>query len=168
MLAILLLIIGLCIISYEDFRYRAISIWVVGLVFLLGIYHAFINLNWEWHFLVFNLSFIFVQFWGLSLYFSIKQNKIINITKKYIGTGDLVFFIAISPLFSPLQFCFFFVFSLILILFLFVIFQAFSKRETTIPLAGLMSVVLIFYLTILCIYSISPYDDWFLMRLIYG
>jgi len=98
----------------------------------------------DWPSIFTNLFFIFVQVVFLSLYFSIKQGRLVNITKSYLGIGDIVFFIPLCFLFAPIHLILFFVGSLLLSLFGSGLYAFFAeKKPTTIPLAGCMALVLI-------------------------
>ncbi|MGH1338878.1 MAG: prepilin peptidase [Aureispira sp.] len=163
-----LLGIGFTVIFFQDFRERAISLWTLPWIFLLGSYHAWSNWLWEPWFLLFNGAFVGVQLLGVSLYFSIKHRRWINITKQYLGLGDVLFFLALTPLFAPLQFCCFFLASLLLILLLASLYHWFVKPLKTIPLAGAMSCCWLIYRATLSYYNLSSYDDWSLLKLLYG
>ena len=127
-------------IIYEDFRYRAIHwIWVALLTcFIISFYPL------QWSFIGTNLFFIAVQIIFLSLYFSLKHGEWINITQSYLGIGDIVFFIPLCFLFSPVHLILFFIGSLLLSLLGSSLYPIFSgKKLATIPLAGCMALVLI-------------------------
>jgi hypothetical protein len=95
----------------------------------------------EWEHLIFNLSFLLLQFILLTLWFSIKESKLVWITQRYLGLGDLVFWLSISGLFSPVNFTCFFLFSLIFSLLLALVFQ--MKGSNKIPLAGFQGLALL-------------------------
>lgn len=142
----------LCLIPviYEDFKYRAIHwIWIALLIILALLFHPVENkviLN--------NLIFIFVQLGLLSIYFSIKHRKLINITKDYLGIGDILFFIPLCLLFSNEGLILFFISSLTISLLFFLFWMLITKKENqTIPLAGSMSLILIIILLISSIFN---------------
>lgn len=133
-----LIIINLLIFVYQDFKYRAISI--IGLL----VFFVLAGLDkGDWVYFGINCLFIGIQMLLLSLYFSIKHGKIINITKTYLGIGDIFFFIPLCWLFSPHQFMLFFIISLCLVLIGFILIKIILNNIETIPLAGGMSIVLI-------------------------
>jgi hypothetical protein len=169
MLELGLLLLGFCVVIYQDFSQRLISLWTIPFIFFVALYIATKNEAWEVSFLIFNLGFLFIQLAGVSLYFSVKHRRFINISKDYLGLGDILFFVAISPLFAPFQFCIFFIGSLIFILGAAFAYQFITKKELkTIPLAGAMSGCIGGYLLLLNHYNYSPYNDWFLLEFIYG
>lgn len=157
------MILPMLLVIYEDFRYRAIHwIWIAlffGLV--LWIYPV----NWTYSAL--NLFFLSLQLALLTVYFSIKNQKWINLFSAYLGIGDVVFFIPLCFIFSPINQIIFFIISLSLSLIGFLVFNIFSvKKSATIPLAGCMS--LVFILLILLSYFLNiplNNDDWYLVMI---
>jgi len=103
------LILPVLPVIYEDFKYRAIHwIWIASLLLLvLWIY----PINWTYSGL--NLLFLGLQLALLSIYFSIKNRKWINLFKEYLGIGDVVFFIPLCFIFSPVNQILFFIITLI-------------------------------------------------------
>lgn len=156
------------IIIYQDFKERAISAWTLPLIFIIGICLAWSNNLWQLWFLYFNVIFIGIQLLGVSFYFSLKQREWINITQRYLGIGDIGFFIAITPLFAPVHFCLFFIGALILILLGAGAYHLSIKKLKTIPLAGAMSICWFLYSLLLSYYNLSSYNDWDLLQYIYG
>ena len=138
------LIIGtLGAIIYEDFRFRAIHWYWLA---LLGIFAFFYSTSSTTDILA-NLGFLMIQITGLTLYFSIKNKRIVNIIDSQIGLGDLLFFIPLCLLFKPANFLSFFVISLLGSLIGFIFIQKFwLKKIETIPLAGCMSIFLMLFL----------------------
>ena len=148
----LLLVLCLLPIVYEDFRYRAIHwIWLVlfaGVLLIGGPVESKTILS--------NFVFIGLQLFLLTLYFSIKHRKWINITKDYLGIGDILFFIPLCLLFSPDGLILFFVGSLLLSLIGTLLFVLLKKTSlSTIPLAGCMSIPLIIILCTAFTYNID-------------
>lgn len=159
---------GFLVITGQDFKERAISLWTLPFILLLGVYSAWSSVWWEPWFLFFNLSFVGVQLLGVSLYFSIKHKTWINITQAHLGLGDILFFLVITPLFAPVQFCCFFIGSLLFILLLAGAYHVWIRAIETIPLAGAMSGCWLLYTAFLAYYNLSSYDDWSLLKLLYG
>lgn len=167
MLAQIVLFLGFVIIIYQDFKERAIDCWTIPWIASCGLFTAVTNFYWEPWFLVFNNLFIAIQLIGVSLYFSIKHQKWINITRDYLGIGDVLIFIAISPLFSPVQFCMFFIGSLIVILFGAGLYHASIQSLKTIPLAGGLGICWMIYALCSAYFKFSMYNDLFLLQFIY-
>lgn len=136
----------LIIITLQDFKYRAISWVLIPLLFFSTGIKAIYSLESETvqSAVISNSLFIIAQISILILYFSIKTGKLNFIIDKYIGTGDVLFFFAITPVFCLGNFILFIVVSLLLvILFYFVLSQVKKNFNPQIPLAGIQSIFLI-------------------------
>ena len=132
---IFFVILLLLSMTWQDFKYRAISIWLFllvlgGLAYLKysaeGMHRFFADLQM-------NLLFLVVQFLGLFGYFALKERRWVNLFKGYLGEGDLLFLILLASYFSFFNFLAFHILSLLLVL-LFGLY--FKKRNPKIPLAG--------------------------------
>lgn len=136
----------LLLVVFQDFRERRIS-WI--LIPLLGSVFAFQSisqnsLNHTSHNFIFNLSFIAFQLGVLTIYISVKNRALTNILDKYIGIGDILFFLVVCLAFSPLNFIIFFTGSILFTLIAFIIYNiVFKKPVKDIPLAGAMSLALL-------------------------
>lgn len=148
-----ILIVMLIPIVIEDFRFRRISlVWLIGIFITATILQinsglAFLTITKN---VVLNLSIIAVNYLVLTIYFSFKNKRLINIQNQYLGIGDTIFIVSLSFLFSPLNFVCFLVFSLFFTL-LFTLFVRLASPEKfkTIPLAGLQALLLFFIITTL-------------------
>lgn len=163
-MALLSIILPILPVIYEDFRYRAINwIWIAILTLLI----LFIQpLNWSY--IATNIFFVTLKIILLSIYFSLKHKRQINIFRYYLGIGDLVFFLPLCLLFSPINLIAFFIFSLLLSLSGFTLFNSISKNKSeTVPLAGCMAISLCLVLSISIFFEFNLYDDsWYLNFLI--
>lgn len=142
----ILLFIVLGIIVFQDMKFRAIS-WVLipALCVLLFVKSslAFETENLLSNVII-NCSFVIVQLVLLTIYISFKNSKMTNIINTYLGIGDILFFIAISIAFSPLNYILFYVLSLTFTMFFFVAYKTVKKNASQeIPLAGSMAAMLI-------------------------
>lgn len=131
----LLTVLLLLAMAWQDFKYRAISIWLfvavgVGLVYLK--YHA---VGWAllWTDLLTNSCFLALQMFILFGYFALKQRKWVNLLKGYLGEGDLLFLILLASYLSFFNFLAFHISSLFLVLILGVYLR---HKNPKIPLAG--------------------------------
>lgn len=167
-MVLVLLAMGLLVIMVQDIQVRAISWWTIPWVLLASLFHAWGDVFWEWRWLLINWLFVGVQGLGVSLYFSMKHRRWVDITEQYLGIGDVLFFLAIAPLFSPLHFCCFFIGALLLILMGVGLARLGRGALETIPLAGAMSGIGLLYYPFLWYQNMSPYDDWALLELWYG
>ncbi len=137
--------------AYQDFRSRAIS-WIYfpllfGFSSALGIHDQGLWLMLQN--LLYIFLFVILQLILVTIYFSIREGRIINIVNEYLGIGDILFLLALSPIFTLSHFIVFVVSSLCLTLIVFSILRLSQlKRKSTIPLAGFLAVILIiFFLT---------------------
>lgn len=137
-----ILTVLLLFLFYQDLRYRAIY-WIcfpflLVLVVLLSLEHSDLSA------LLFNgginTAFFILQLLILSMYFSIKRGKLINITKQYLGWGDVLFLIAITFCFSPLNYILFYISSLIIIMII-ALMGSSKAKEFKVPLAGLQAII---------------------------
>lgn len=88
-----------------------------------------------------NVLFFLVVLGILILYMTIRQKKFSNPFENYFGLGDLLFYLAITPLFVLRGYILFFIGSMI---FAIVMQLALRKRmkEQTVPLAGFSALLL--------------------------
>ncbi len=154
MIFYLLLLIPLGVIFAQDFRSREIHILPPLFIFIICIYINFKSIELESLSIVYNMIFVLVNLIGLCFYFSLKHKKIINPIDTFVGLGDIVFFLAITPLFNKSDYILFFVFGLIFALILH-IGLSFIKPSNTVPLAGYMSLFLIFNVLMKEIFKIN-------------
>lgn len=129
--------------TYQDLRFRGIH-WFVFPLLLLGA----IALRWnelDATTLVLNTGFLTFLLLGLTLYLSLKEQRFVNITKGYFALGDILFLIALIPLFSFEWFILFFTAGTILTL-IFHVIASMIKPQKTIPYAGYMAIVGVGYL----------------------
>ena len=149
----LLLFVCLGVIAFQDFRERQIS-WIplVLLFFFFG-WKALLAMDSDSLFfnVAVNTGFIVFQLIVLTLWMSIRNKKWINIIDTYLGLGDILFFIALTTAFAPVQFIVFYSASLFITLCGVLTGRLLSKRTNPeIPLAGSMAAVLM-----ICIVAIA-------------
>jgi hypothetical protein len=132
-------------IVFQDFKHRGVYWFLFPLAFVLSI-----GLNaqqipmeqWVRYFL-FNLLFIGLQLLVLLLYFKLKEGaqfQIKNLFQNKLGLGDVLFFVVLAGVFSPVNFLLFFVITLLFALVLAILFR---NRWQNFPLAGIMAVTYI-------------------------
>jgi len=130
-----LTVLLLLAMAWQDFKYRAISVWLfvavgAGLVYLkcqaTGV-QAF------WADLLVNSCFLALQMGLLFGYFALKQRKWVNLFKGYLGEGDLLFLILLACYLSFFNFLVFHISSLFLVLVLGIYLR---HKNPKIPLAG--------------------------------
>ena len=137
----ILLIISLLLAFVQDWKER--SIHVVIFLAIAGIAVAkFFLTDFQFSLVGYNSLFVIAVIGLLMLYVSLKSGKGVNIFKEHFGIGDLVFFVAITPLFGNRNFILFFITGLILSAVIHLLVMLF-KKESPIPLAGYLSLYLI-------------------------
>jgi hypothetical protein len=132
----------LSIIGFQDFKNRSIPLFLFPLLFGLLFYYNFTQLGLHdlLQYFAYNLFFLVAVFAFVSVYFSIRRRKFVNIFKKDIAVGDFLFYIILAVGFNTVDFILFFVFSLILsIIVVFVISLKNKTLTGNIPLAGLLA-----------------------------
>ncbi len=134
----ILLFLPLAMMAYEDFRHRAIH-WVWLLLLTAGIVWAFPTMGRE---ALINLMLIAVQLGILTLYFSIKQGRLVYLPDGLLGWGDILFYIPLCLLLSPENLVCFTVVSMLLTLVGFAAYSYLQHSQITIPLAGCFSLCL--------------------------
>ena len=150
----------LLVMAYQDFKWRAIHWFLFPLLLLLVLLGQFLiaDLSETIQSAGFNLIFIASQLILLTTYFSIKNSRLVNITKGLLGWGDVLFFINLCFFFSPVNFLIFYLGSLTFSIVLFLIYFK-NSINTKIPFAGLQAICLILVYG----YSLyAPYGyDWY-------
>lgn len=143
-------------ISVQDFKFRAVYWWLFPLLFFaLGLLTydrtvpGQITAN-----LVANMGFVFLQLLLLSIYFSVKERRLVNIFAHNFGIGDLLFLLSVTVYFSLFNYILFYVTSLIIVIvFTLILNQLVKKTNPKIPLAGEQALLLILFMAIDCFSS---------------
>lgn len=149
-----LLIVFLLFMLYYDVKTRMIHIVLPVLVFCLATLINYISDDLKLSYIIYNTGFVLVNIIGVTLYFSLKSKSLINPIDNSIGLGDIVFFLAITPLFNLKTFILFFIAGLVFSLFVYGITSLF-KRVRTIPLAGYLSLFLAINLVIQNVFKVN-------------
>ncbi|MDF2456910.1 MAG: type leader peptidase [Cytophagaceae bacterium] len=131
-------------VVYEDFRERAVHLWLFPLLIAAALCHDTVHFEWE-HLLI-NLTVLLIQLLVLTTYFSFKHKQIINITQTYLGWGDILFWLVLCCLFSPLNFIVFYMSSLCLAVVGSLLIPVFRAEGSRIPLAGMQALLLVLFL----------------------
>lgn len=148
LLAWLSIIFALILIVYEDFSHRYIRFYWLIVILLSWIYLYYFNhLDINYQDIFTNLAILGFQFLFLNVYFSIKAKKWICITREYLGWGDILFLLTICLFFTPIEFLFFYVVTLIATLITSLIIRYIKKDSfQTIPLAGFFAIAMLIYI----------------------
>ena len=126
---------------YQDWKYRAIH-WIIFPLLLITAGFLFWNSYMPLETVLFNLVFLSVVIACLFLYISFKRGGLTNIFKSDLGLGDVLFLIAVAPLFVDRNYILFFITGMIISGVLHLILFA-NKQSTKIPLAGYLALYLI-------------------------
>lgn len=89
-----------------------------------------------------SMAFLTCTSVGFMIYQTIKNKQLENPIDTSIGLGDILFFIAITPLFQIHNYIVFFISGLLISILLFVATKN-LRKQPTIPLAGYLSLFLI-------------------------
>lgn len=130
------------IVFIQDWRYRRIHLVLPIIIFVLSYFaierkhKSIINI------MGFNLAFLLITLSFLIIYMSLKNKKILNPFQNYFGIGDLLFYIAVTPLFLLKNYILFFILSMVFAIVLQIILRKVIS-EKTVPLAGFTAVFLL-------------------------
>ena len=131
------------LIFIQDVKYRGVH-WAFFPILLAGsVYYSFENISINQ--VVFNFSFLVVLLSSLTIYLSIKEGRLVNVSKGYFSWGDILFLIVVIPLFSFQMYMLFFIVGTILSLAFHLIASMISIQKT-LPYAGYMALVGMVYL----------------------
>jgi hypothetical protein len=133
---------------YQDFKFRAISWIVFPLLLCLSFFLAFdyFGINQTVENSLINSCFILLQYSIVAVYYSVKNKELIIMIDRYIGMGDVLFLLAVTPLFSIAAFIVYILITLITVLFVYGIKVVVTKNTNSlIPLAGVLAIALLVY-----------------------
>jgi hypothetical protein len=158
-----LMIILICAaLAYEDFSQRRISWWWLPVLFMLLLINGISSVSFAkigTYFLL-NISFLLLQFLLVSIYFSLKEKRMINIIDRYIGLGDILMFVVVCISFHPVIFILFYIATLLLTLLVYGIYTLLRSKALTIPLVSSTAIGLAFLLIMLMVF---PYYNLFII-----
>jgi hypothetical protein len=162
----------LLIIFVQDIKERSVYwfLFPVLLLLFLGLQllqgHAFGEMGQS---VMVNIGFLVFQFLIVSAYFSVKNKKWTNITVGLLGWGDVLFLLTLCFYLSVLNFLFFYIASLILVLMIWLVWQFLAKeRNKQVPLAGLQALVFaVFSGACWWIWPLNLTNDNWLLNVIY-
>ncbi len=135
------LIMFLLIIFFQDLKHKAVYWFLFPLVFILSL-----MITWNENTLVnfaSNLLILLVLMFGLISYLSIKLRKLTNPLKGFFALGDVLFLLAILPLFNTYNYLFYFTTGTCFVLFVHLLLMLFKKTGKEIPFAGYMALYLV-------------------------
>ena len=130
------LIILFILILVQDVRHRGVHWLLFPLLFIVTLFNSWTKLDIIM--IGINLGFLSFMLLSLTIYLSVKQGKWINITKGYFSLGDILFLIAVIPLFSFREYLIFFTLGTMSTLILHLL-VSLLKKQKTVPYAGYMA-----------------------------
>jgi hypothetical protein len=135
-------IIILCLITMliQDLKYRHIHFTLPLILFCAAISILIIDYRGSLLLILYNCIFFILVFLILTIYLSSKERSFVNPFEKHFGFGDLLFYIAVSPLFLFTNYILFFIGSMMFSILAYAILRV---KHETIPLAGYASLLLI-------------------------
>ena len=140
-LAPIILLLCLILVFIQDWKFRKIHVILPLAIFIISFLLIPIKKYELAEIVFYNTLFFLITLGFLTLYMSLKSKKFLNPFLHYFGLGDLLFYIAISPLFLLKNFILFFILSLV-----FAIAMQFGLKriikENTVPLAGFSALFL--------------------------
>ena len=164
------LCVSLLAVVLEDFRYRAIHWpWFLMLAIAAVLVQQYVYpIKVEYTWWVINLAFLIMQGSVLFLYLSLKNGQVVNPFRNHIGTGDLLFVLAIIPLFPPFHFILFICISMSVTLLLHYLsgFLFSNYNRERIPLAGWMGLKMLLLLFISYLVNFNWFDDSYILTVI--
>lgn len=137
------LIILFVVVLLQDIWFRGVYWFIFPAVLLFSLWLKYDQLSLDR--ILLNVTFLFVLLGSLTLYLSIKNQELVNITKGFFSWGDILFLLSIVPLFEPYVFVTFFTLGTILSLLIHVL-VSIIKSQKTVPYAGYMALVGIAFL----------------------
>lgn len=130
----------LVIVVVQDIRHRAIHFLLPIVLFVVGMLRFYL-LELNYVELSINTLFLGLLMMGLFLYVSLKSRQLVNPINTFIGIGDIVFFVAIIPLFYSTPYILFFSTGMVFSILTHLLFT--KDKERHVPLAGYLSIYLV-------------------------
>lgn len=149
LLGFIMLVLG-CI-AVQDFKLRAVYWWLFLLLLAALAQAKFIQTNSQQliHDFATNVVFLSAQLLFLTVYFSLKERRMVNVFNSYFGLGDLFFLFAICCYFSFFNYILFYLLSLFLSIVISLLLVPIVKNMSSkIPLAGIQALFLMAFLTV--------------------
>jgi len=129
--------------AWQDFADRAIDWFLYPLLVTLIIINGVVINGLTWEHVFINLALIGVQLVMLVLYFRVIKGVSLMKGERFLGWGDILFFLVLTVALSPINFFAFYLLSLLATLLFFAVGQFWSKRFNQVPLAGCQAILLL-------------------------
>lgn len=127
-------------IGYQDFKERKVYWWLfLGLAIFAVLVNHSQAFSWD---TLYNLSYLSVLAFGTIAYLILRNGSVNIEWNQWMGLGDVLFFVAITPLF-PFQFFIMLIpLGFVIVLIAYAILNGIKKQDS-LPLAGLFALVII-------------------------
>lgn len=159
---LILLVVTLVILFIQDIKHRLVHVGLLILLLFITLVYWYIN-NFEIRLLLFNFAFIIVNLGSLKLYTIMTKKEKTDDLIYGLGLGDILFFIAITPLFSTLNYILFFISGLFVSMLTHLLVSIKTKNKL-IPLAGYLSIYLVCFIGYFKYLNKSFYIDLLLLN----
>ena len=94
-----ILLLCLAIVFFQDWKFRKIHVVLPLVIFAISFFMTAIEKYDLIEIAVFNAGFFLTTLSILTIYMSVKSKRFLNPFLHYFGLGDLLFYMAITPLF---------------------------------------------------------------------
>lgn len=141
-----LIVIGVALVlAFEDFSKRKISWWWLAVLFICILFKGRLSNNsgQNGQFVLINAGLLVVQLLLLTLYFSAKNKRPVNIIDTYLGLGDILMLFVLCFAFHPVTFMLFYLAVLFLAISAHALWYRKRMNRVTIPLVSFLSIGLI-------------------------
>lgn len=145
MIPLILIILVLLVLGWQDIRSRSVWVFLFPLLFVFSLWYKWDTLQLSQ--CLWNLGFLVFSFLGLTFYLTIKERQLVAIWKGYFSWGDILYLLSIVPLLNFSSYLIYFTFGTIVTLLIHTTVLLTQRKATkTIPYAGYMALVLVVYL----------------------
>ncbi|MFC3197332.1 hypothetical protein ACFOET_06885 [Parapedobacter deserti] len=131
-----IVIVVLAAVVWQDFKNRAVYVWIFPLLAGLAVIQSVMLGVFSLAATAANLAIIVLQLCLLNLLMYTRTKKWLMHGEQWIGWGDIAFFAVLACCFSTVNFVIFHVLSLLIILVGALVAMAFGRFSVHIPLAG--------------------------------
>lgn len=143
MLANIAVLLLLLFMVWQDWNYRHIHILLPIAIFSIALFQVAPAFGYAY--MLYNVFFFLIVFTSLVAYMSLKEKKLLNPFEHYFGLGDVLFYLAITPLFLLKTYALYFIGSMVFALVLHALVNKFYKLPH-VPLAGYAALLLVLIL----------------------
>lgn len=131
------------VIAYQDFTERLIS-WIffpiVGTLLVVNqLYQPYISITFSQFYI--NCALLIFMLFLTTVFYSLKERKIVLIFQKYMGVGDVLAMGLVCVSFSPINMLLCLLGSFMISLVVAIIFKS-LRVHSTIPMAGVISILI--------------------------